>query len=305
METKRLLLICVLFCLSIGFGQNEVVPLWGNNIPNSQKSDEKEQRLSEGILKISKVQVPTMEVYLPAARNANGKAVVICPGGGYAFLSYDWEGTDVAKWFNSKGIAAFVLKSRLPQSKSIIVQHKAPLQDAQRAIRMVRHSSKKWNIDKDKIGVVGFSAGGHLASTLGTHFDKAVYQYNDDIDSESAMPNFMVLVYPVISMKYPVTHPGSRNNLLGNKPSKVLVNEYSNELQVNNKTPKTFIVHSTDDNVVPVENSLIFYKALKDAGIKAEMHIYPEGGHGYSLALGKGYLQSWTNRLSDWLSAFE
>lgn len=295
--------ILLLVVAQVVFGQGNVIPLWGDKLPNSQPSDEIEKSETNGILRISKVQTPTLEVFLPFERNATGKAVVICPGGGYGFLSYDWEGTDVAKWFNAQGIAAFVLKYRLPQSKSIVIQHEAPLQDAQRALRLVRFHAEKWKVDKNKVGVIGFSAGGHLASTLGTQFGKTTVNATDEIDKISARPDFMALVYPVISMKYPVTHTGSRNNLLGNTPSEALVNEYSNELQVNSNTPPTFIVHSADDEVVPVENSLDFYKALKDADVKAEMHIYPEGGHGYALAIGKGYLQKWTDRLADWLNA--
>ncbi len=299
---KFCVFIFLFSAVQVSFGQSNVILLWEDKIPNSQPSDEKEEREVDGILKLRKVQTPTLEVFLPSERNATGKAVVICPGGGYGMLSYDWEGTDIAKWFNTQGVAAFVLKYRLPQSKSIIIQHEAPLQDAQRAMRLVRFHAEKWGVDKTKIGVIGFSAGGHLASTLGTQYDKITVKATDEIDKISARPNFMALIYPVISMKYPVTHKGSRNNLLGNNPSEILVNEYSNELQVNNNTPQTFIVHSTDDKAVPVENSLNFYKALKDVGVKAEMHIYPEGGHGYSLAINRGYLQSWTNRLADWLS---
>lgn len=302
MKFRVIIFIFLLFMTQVSLGQSNVIPLWEDKIPNSQSSDETEKSEVNGTLRISKVQTPTLQVFLPSERNATGKAVVICPGGGYSHLAYDWEGTDIAKWFNAQGIAAFVLKYRLPQSKSIIIQHEAPLQDAQRAIRLVRFHAEKWKVDRDKIGVVGFSAGGHLASTLGTQFDKKIDADGDQIDKVSARPDFMALIYPVISMKHPITHQGSRNNLLGNNPSETLVNEYSNELQVNNKTPQTFIVHSTDDKAVPVENSLNFYKALKDVGVKAEMHIYPEGGHGYALAINRGYLKSWTNRLADWLS---
>ncbi len=294
----------VLFIVTfMSFGQHDILPLWEDKVPNSKPSDEKEQHEVDDILRISKVQTPTLEIYLPPKRNTTGKAVIICPGGGYGILAYNWEGTDIAKWFNSKGIAAFVLKYRLPGSKSIVVQHEAPLQDAQRALRLVRYHAEKWKINKNSIGVIGFSAGGHLASTLGTQFDKKTLADEDEIDKVSAKPDFMALVYPVISMRLNVTHIGSRNNLLGENPSKTLVNEYSNELQVNENTPPTFIVHSTDDKAVPVENSLNFYKALKDAGIKSEMHIYPEGGHGFALAIGRAYLQTWTDRLFDWLNA--
>ena len=285
----------------MGYSQSEIIPLWDGNMPNHQKSEEEEIKESTDILRITKVQDPTLEVFLPAKKSANGKAVIICPGGGYRSLSYDWEGTDVAKWFNSQGVVAFVLKYRLPQSKSILVQHDAPIQDAQRAIRLVRHYADKWHIDKNKIGIMGFSAGGHLASTLGVHFNYNAYEPMDKVDTQSARPDFVMLIYPVITMKAPAVHKGSRNNLLGASPNDELIDFFSTELHINENTPPTFLIHSTDDDVVQVENSLSFYKGLKDAGIFTEMHIYPYGGHGFGLATGKGYLQSWTDRLADWL----
>jgi len=286
-------------------GQSEIIPLWNGNMPNHIDSDEVEVQNSTEILRISKVQTPTLEVFLPAKRSSNGKAVIICPGGAYTSLSYDWEGTDVAKWFNAQGVAAFVLKYRLPQSASIGVQHEAPLQDAQRALRLVRHDAGKWNINRDKIGIMGFSAGGHLASSLGVHYDYVSHKPNDDIDTLSARPDFMVLIYPVITMKGSAIHKGSKSKLLGTSPSDELVDFFSNELHVNKNTPPTFLVHATDDKAVPVDNSLMFYKGLKDADVLAEMHIYPNGGHGFGLATGKGYLQSWTYRLADWLKNFD
>lgn len=294
-----------LFFLMINsFSQNEIIPLWNGDIPNSQKSDEKEIVLSTDATRMSFVQSPTLEVFLPTKRNANGKAVIICPGGGYHYVVYDWEGTDIAKWYNSKGITAFVLKYRLPNSKSIKMSYEAPLQDAQRAIRIVRSQSEKWHINPNKIGIMGFSAGGHLASTLGTQFDKPNNFNETAIDSVSARPDFMALIYPVVTMKADYTHSGSRNNLLDKNPSESLINQYSNELQVTEKTPPTFILHAQDDKAVPIENSLNLYKALKDKNVKTEMHIYPEGGHGFGLALEKGYLQTWTDRLFDWLQLF-
>lgn len=294
-----------LFVLSLSYSQTQIIPLWENNIPNSQESDEVELSVKDEILVIKKVQTPSVEVFLPAKRSANGKAVIICPGGGYGGLAYDWEGSDVAKWFNTKGFAAFVLKYRLPQSKSIIIKNEAPLQDAQRAIRLIRYNANKWNINKNKIGVIGFSAGGHLASTLGTHYDRDVLKNRDAIDKLSARPNFMMLIYPVITMDLLYTHQGSRNNLLGKAPKDSLVHLYSNELHVNENTPPTFIVHSTDDKAVPVENSLLFYESLKKAKVYTELHIYPYGGHGFGLAVGRGYLQNWTQRLDDWLEHIE
>ncbi len=285
--------------------QNEIIPLWTKNIPNYKKSTEVEKLEQTDIIRISDVQDPTLEIYLPSKANATGKAVIICPGGGYQILAYDWEGTDIAKWLNSKGIAAFVLKYRLPVSKSNINGTLSPLMDAKRAIRLVRYNCSKWNINKNEIGVMGFSAGGHLASTLGTHFDSDTENTNDPIDSMSARPDFMALIYPVITMNEQFTHMGSRNSLLGEKPDKKLVDYYSNELQVKATTPPTFLIHATDDGAVPVENSLLFYQALKNNGVPAEMHIYPKGGHGFSLALKKGNLQTWTDRFYEWIKSLK
>ena len=280
-----------------------VIPLWQNSIPNSKKSNEKETQIVKepGLVWVEKVQTPTIEVFLPSKGNANGQAVLICPGGGYEGLAYDWEGADIAKLLNSKGIAGIVLKSRLPNSKSIINRSIVPLQDAQRAMRLIRFHAKEWNIKKDKIGVIGFSAGGHLASTLGTHFKTKTIGKPGTVDLLSARPDFMLLIYPVISMDKSITHMGSRNALLGNKPSQSLINEYSNELQIKNNTPPTFIIHSADDDLVPVKNSIEFYLALLEKNISAEMHIFPFGGHGYSLAFGLGYLNTWPDILFNWL----
>jgi acetyl esterase/lipase len=252
-------------------------------------------------VRISLVQQPGIDVYLPSKQSATGQAIVICPGGGYGILAYDWEGTDIAKWLNSKGIAAIVLKYRLPNSKSNIVPQLSPLLDAQRALRTVRANAQKWNIKSNQIGIMGFSAGGHLASTAGTHFDNGNTNAADSVDRLTSRPDFMILMYPVISMSKTHMHQGSRNNLIGSNPDSALAKYYSNDLQVTKETPPTFIVHSTDDAGVPVENSLSFYQALKTNKIPAEMHIYPYGGHGFGLAVGKGYLHTWTERCIDWL----
>lgn len=282
--------------------QEVSLPLWpAGKVPNYKTTNEKEKRDSTEIVRISLVQEPDIAVYLPSKRNATGQAVVVCPGGGYGVLAYNWEGTDVAKWLCSKGIAAIVLKYRLPNSKSNIVAHQSPLMDAKRAMRLVRYHAPKWNIKKDKVGVMGFSAGGHLASTLGTHFDAGNATATDSIEQFSSRPDFMVLVYPVITMKEKYMHAGSRNNLIGNNGDTALANFYSNDLQITKNTPPTFLVHASDDSGVPVENSLSFYLALKNNGIPAEMHVYPKGGHGFGLAIGRGYLETWTDRCMDWL----
>ncbi|BAX78451.1 alpha/beta hydrolase [Labilibaculum antarcticum] len=301
---KKATILSLLITISLSaFCQSNIIKLWPNQIPNSQKSNEKEIIESTGIIRISKVQNPTLEVFLPAKNNANGQAVVICPGGGYGILAYDWEGTDIAKWLNSKGIAAFVLKYRLPQSKSVIESNKAPLQDAIRALKTVRYNADKYNISKDKIGVMGFSAGGHLASTLGTHYNESMYTSVDAIDTVSARPDFMALIYPVISMKDGITHKGSRRNLLGDSPSDEMINYFSNELKVTKDTPPTFLIHASDDNAVPVQNSLLMYQALISNGVYTEMHIYPKGGHGFSFGFQREHVSSWTDLFCTWMQS--
>ncbi len=293
----------IIFSLLNVHAQKNTIPIWNEiQIPNYQKSEGKEEIPPRDILFIKNVQKPTLEVFLPSKQNANGMAVLILPGGGYSGVAYDWEGTDYAKWFNSQGIAAFVLKYRMPQSESVIISYLAPIQDAQRAIRFIRFNAKKFNITKDKIGVIGSSAGGHLASTLGTH-SKTYYISIDVIDNESTQPNFMMLIYPVVSMKKNVTHMGSRNSLLGKTPNKELVMQFSNELQVTQNTPETFIVHSGNDKAVPVENSLMLYKALLKNNIKTTMHIFPEGGHGYSLGKSRINAPDWSSLAEVWLKS--
>ena len=297
-----LIFACIFLCFT-SYAQ-EIKLLWPNgNTPNYKKTSEVEKRDTAGIVRISLVQQPSIEIYFPSKQSATGQAIVVCPGGGYGILAYDWEGTDIAKWLNANGIAAIVLKYRLPNSKSNVDPKLSPLLDAQRAIRTVRANADKWNIKKDKIGIIGFSAGGHLASTEGTHFDKGNPNATDSIDRQSSRPDFMVLMYPVITMLRQSMHQGSRNNLIGANADSATAKYYSNELQVTKETPPTFLVHASDDKTVPVENSIIFYQALIANNIPAEMHIYPYGGHGFGLAIGKGYLSSWTDRCIDWLQS--
>jgi acetyl esterase/lipase len=281
-------------------GQQHQLPLW-DNVPNQKATSAKEQQQQQDILRISQVQHPNISIYLPSKPHATGQAVVICPGGGYQILAYDWEGTDIAKWLNSKGIAGIVLKYRLPSHEFQLTPRLAPIQDAKQAIRLVRKNAASWNIDPNQVGVMGFSAGGHLASTLGTQFDDAESNVANELAADNARPDFMILVYPVISMSGNFTHKGSRNNLLGEHPAPELIKKYSSELQVSPHTPPTFLVHSSDDLAVPVENSLRFYQALVKHGVSAEMHVYPNGGHGYSLALDDGHLKHWPELLVQWL----
>lgn len=300
---KAFTVACILTIISLtSSGQDLILPLWpAGKVPNYQKTTEVEKRDTAEIVSVSLVQAPDISVYLPSKRIATGQAVIICPGGGYGRLAYNWEGTDPARLLSARGIAAIVLKYRLPNAKSNITPHLSPLMDAKRAIRLVRANAAKWNIKKDQVGIMGFSAGGHLASTLGTHFDNGDANAADSVERQSSRPDFMVLVYPVISMSKPIMHAGSRNNLIGQNADSTLAKLYSNELQVTKETPPTFLLHATDDKGVPVENSLLFYQALKDNGVSAEMHVYPTGGHGFSLGMGKGYLEGWTDLLVQWM----
>lgn len=302
----RLLQLLLIFAFTGQIlAQDTIMPLWPiDKIPNRIESDEKEAHKRNGVLRISTVQEPSIEVYLPAQSNATGQAVLIFPGGGYGILAYDWEGTDIAKFLNGKGIAGIVVKYRLPSSKSQTNKQNVPLIDAQRAIRMVRANAAAFHIDHSKIGIIGFSAGGHLASTLGTHFEEKVYEPIDAVDRESARPDFMALGYPVITFGS-TTHKGSKTNLIGENPDPELEIHFSNEKQVTENTPPTFLVHATDDQAVPVENSLLFYQALRDKGVSATMHIYPKGGHGFSLARKDPHLMGWTERMFEWIESLD
>ncbi len=286
---------------SISYGQDFVLPLYRGLIPNMKSPGGKEQVEKSDVTRLRNIQNPDIEVYLPSRRFATGQAIVICPGGGYWILAYDLEGTDIARYLNSIGVAAAVLKYRLPTSGNWIKPYEVPLQDAQRAMRLVRSNAAMWNVDPTKIGVMGFSAGGHLASTLGTHFDYGNPSSSDSIDRQSCRPDFMVLMYPVISFVDSSMHRGSREALIGKNPDENLVKYFSNELQVRDDTPPAFFVLADDDGTVPAENSLLMYKALRARKISAEMHILSEGGHGFGLAVDNPHVGSWTNSLRLWL----
>jgi acetyl esterase/lipase len=239
---------------------------------------------------------PSVTIHAASSDNANGTAVIVCPGGGYGFLAVDHEGKQIAEWLNKRGITAFVLKYRIAPR----YREPAPMQDAQRAIRLVRARAKEWNIDPKRIGIWGFSAGGHLASTAGTHFDSGKADADDLIERVSCRPDFMILAYPVITMTEK-THGGSRKNLLGEKPDPKLVEFYSNETRVTRETPPTFLFHTNEDAAVLPENSVLFYLALRKAGVPAELHIYEKGRHGVGLAAKDPVLSTWADRLAAWL----
>jgi len=298
----RTTVLAILVILNlVSYGQDYVLPLYKGEIPNSIKMEQKEKIVKSDIILISNVQDPDIAVYLPSKRFATGQAVVICPGGGYGVLAYDLEGTDIARYLNSIGVAGIVLKYRLPNHESNIEPHKAPLMDAQRAMRLVRSYAKSWNIDSTKIGIMGFSAGGHLASTLGTHFDYGNKNSADVVEQKSCRPDFMILMYPVITFTDIYTHTGSREALIGKAADPKLVNYYSNELQVQDDTPPAFLVHADDDNGVPDENSLLMYEALRKKKISDELHILSEGGHGFGLGGTNNHIAAWTTDLKLWL----
>ena len=264
-------------CLFLSFITNaqEIVELYPASIPNSKQTGKKETFNSGMFRGVSK---PTLEIYLPEKEKASGTAVIIIPGGSYAVVVYQGEGVSTAKQFAKNGVAAFILKYRLPDDSILLNKTIGPLQDAQQAIKLVRDNASKWGVDVTKVGIVGFSAGGHLASTAATHFGEAIIENSN---KTNLRPDFQVLVYPVISMQDSLTHRDSRNNLLGKNPSRELIDHYSNELQVTGNTPPAYITHTADDKTVDVDNSIAYFESLRHHKIEVEMHIYPKGGHGF------------------------
>jgi len=287
----------LLLLVSLHLAAQQAIPLYSAAIPNSTAYPMKEIKMERDgqLLGYRSISQPTLAVYLPEQAIATGAAVIICPGGGYGMESYRAEGTNIAEAFLKKGIAAFILKYRLPSDSIMPDKSVGPLQDAQQAIKMVRQRAEEWKLNPSKIGIMGFSAGGHLASTAGTHFNKS-YIPNDE--NTSLRPDFMILIYPVISMKDGLTHGGSRTNLFGKTPSEEQIALFSNELQVNANTPPTWITHTGDDTVVPVENSIRFYQELIRNKVPAEMHLYPAGNHGFVLKLPT---DEWMKPLFDWM----
>lgn len=292
---KRILFALMLIT-TVTFAQQKPMPLYPNGVPNSKPTPATYiEKMDENSF-ASHVSVPVLIPYFPAKDKANGTAVIICPGGGYSGLSMENEGSSIAMAFNNIGVAAFILKYRLPSDSIMVDKTIGPLQDAQRAIQMIRQNAAAWNINPNKVGIIGFSAGGHLASTAITHFNKAVIENSANVNLR---PDFGILLYPVISFG-PQAHVGSRENLIGKSPSQELIDLYSNEKQVTANTPPTFLVHAEDDDVVPVQNSLMFYDALLQNKVKAEMHIYQAGGHGFGLH-NQTTKDLWFDRLTNWM----
>lgn len=279
-------ILLTLLCCKAAFAAAPVdtLLLWSNGAP--------------GALGRTSADIPKLAVCLAPAEKANGTAIVVCPGGGYGHLAIDHEGKQIAEWLNQNGIHAFVLSYRIAPR----YHYPAPLLDAQRALRLVRSRAVQWHINPDRIGIIGFSAGGHLASSAGTHVLPGRGDAADEIERYSSRPDFMVLMYPVITMHPPVTHMGSRRNLIGDKPDSALVTLMCNEEQVTKTTPPAFIIHTTTDAVVPVENALLFYQALRKANVAAELHIFRDGPHGFGLGRQYPLLKNWPDLCLTWLS---
>ncbi|MBK0381286.1 alpha/beta hydrolase [Mucilaginibacter segetis] len=280
MLLRKIVFLMLVISSATAFAQKQnPIPLYSGEIPNSKKTPATYVERINSTDWITDVSIPVLTPYLPDKGTANGAAVIVFPGGGYAGLASGYEGRDIALAFNKIGVTAFVVKYRLPSDSIMVDKTIGPLQDAQRAIQLVREGADKWGIDAHRIGIIGFSAGGHLASTLETHYGKVLIPNKLNT---SLRPDFALLLYPVITFG-PLAHVGSRENLIGKNASQELIDLYSNEKQVTGDTPPTFIVHAGDDDVVPVQNSLMMYEALLNAKVKSELHIFQAGGHGFGL----------------------
>ena len=278
-----------------GPGAPATIPLWPEGVPGAIAGAGPEG-VEDG--RVRNVHVPTLTAYPSPSASRTGTAVIVCPGGGYRRLAVEHEGKDVAAWLNSLGVSAFVLKYRLQE-----YGHPAPLRDVLRAVRLLRSRASAWGIDPQRIGVLGFSAGGHLASSAGTLFDAPEGRTGAELDSVSARPDFLVLVYPVITLVDSSAHSGSRESLLGKSPAPGLAEALSTHLRVTSATPPAFLVHGGTDTAVPADNSVLFYSALRRAGVPAEMHLYQEGPHGIGLKPGFGPMSQWADRCAEWMKA--
>lgn len=289
-STNFLISFVLIFVLSLSVKAQDYIPLYSNGVPNSKQSDTKEE-FTSGMYR--GVTVPTLEAFIPEKENATGTAVIVVPGGGYSVVVYQGEGISNARQLAKNGIAAFVLKYRIPNDATMEDKSIGPLQDAQQAIKLVRENASKWGIDPNKIGIMGFSAGGHLASTAATHFDKVLIENKE---GTSLRPDFQILVYPVVSMSDALTHRDSRKSLLGDSPSDDAIKSFSNELQVTKNTPPAYITHAADDRLVDVDNSIFYFEALRKTNVPVEMHVYPKGGHGFIFGQ-----PGWIDPLLSWL----
>ncbi|MEO8764500.1 MAG: alpha/beta hydrolase [Ginsengibacter sp.] len=298
MINKFFLWLIFLF-LAIACNAQRSIPLYNGKIPGSKQVPDMEEWIANKDVDtiVNNVSAPTLTVFLPPDSLARGTAVIICPGGGYHVLLINREGSKVAKAFNEVGVAAFVLKYRLPSDRTMIDKSIGPIQDAQEAIKIVRLHAAEWHIDPNRIGIMGFSAGGHLAAMAGTHFEQ---NFIENKKSINLRPDFMLLIYPVISLADNIGHIGSRNYLLGTSPSKEKIRFFSNELQVTRRTPPTFLAQATGDSVVSSKNSLYFYEALHRNGVPVELHLYERGEHGFLTA---PPFEEWFERCIYWMRA--
>ncbi len=293
-----LFLFIPIMLFNISYAQ-KTIPLY-KEVPNSKPAfnyKEKADTGTDGVIRISKVSIPEITIFQPKKSTGKNTAVIICPGGGYSILAYNLEGTDVAKIFNDWGVTAIVLKYRLPDTAIMIDKSIGPLQDAQRALQYVRENANQLNINPDRIGIMGFSAGGHLASTASTHFNTT---YIANPDNTSLRPDFSILAYPVISFSNKLGHAGSRNNLISQNASSDLIDNFSNELQITEKTPPAFLILAGDDKTVNPENSIKYYEALLKNHVPAELHIYQNGGHGFGTN-NRTTKDNWMESLKHWM----
>ncbi len=292
-QMRKITTALVLCLLPFFLEAQDIIKLYDSAIPNSKVKAtlETDPPLFKGMYRRSAF--PTLEVFRADPQKSTGAAVIICPGGGYSVIVYEGEGISTAKQLASNGINAFVLKYRLPSDSTMVDKSIGPLQDVQQAIKMVRDRAKEWNVDASKIGIMGFSAGGHLAATGATHFKKALIENKSNT---SLRPDFQVLVYPVISMRDSLTHRDSRKKLLGEKPSANSINDFSNELQVTSDSPPAYITFATDDKLVDVDNGISYYEALRHHNVDVEMHLYSKGDHGFIFRE-----KSWTEPLFHWM----
>jgi acetyl esterase/lipase len=288
-------MLLVALAIAAAQGAGVVIPLWPEGVPGA-KPGGGEERLENN--RLSNVHEPTLTYYPAPRESATRAAIVVCPGGGYQILAVGHEGVDIANRLNAMGVSAFVLKYRLKE-----YGHPAPLQDVLRAIRIVRSRAAEFGLAPDRIGVMGFSAGGHLAATAATLFDAPEGRTGAALDAVSARPDFAALIYPVISFAGPAAHTGSRRNLIGETPAPALIEHLSPERQVTKNTPPAFLVHTAEDKGVPLENSLAFYQAIRAAGGSAELHLYEKGPHGFGLGQGLGPASDWPARLETWMRA--
>ncbi len=294
---KRIIITYLLLISSFHIFSQEFVPIWSGKMPNSKGLSVKDSIANE---RVYQVRTPGVYVFTPSNQENKHAAVLIIPGGGYARLAYLISGHQLAKWFNTFGVTAFVLNHRLPQSPDVVISYKAPLQDAQQAIKFIRKNAGRWDIDSNKVGVMGCSAGGHLSACISTFSDDWTNE-NNTKDTISHIPNFTILISPVISMNEFV-HEGSRDYLLGANASQELKDQFSCDLRVTDKTPPAFIVHASDDKSVSPMNSILYYSALRKNEIKmSTLHIYPEGGHSIALRNNPGTTNTWTELCEKWL----